>query len=436
MQYGPGYSQGTERYISILTGHFRKLGHCVQILAGDPAGGRPPGLALGSPVSGTGGVFHYPSYGWMAVEGIPSRELEALISKHAPDIVHIVNPGHVGTGALRAARRLGVPAVVTVVDYWWLCPKHTLWHASGHQCSGRVPPRECLRCIALEREHSWRRGIAKRPALGRTVLPVAYAARWTSRGIPLREIGAWRKRQVHTLAALNQADSVIFLSRTGQQILGESLAGPRSFLITNGLEEYWFNSAARGGAAAGPTTIGFAGALTPHKGPHVLLTASRELERDVRLRIAGGTEDAAYHDRLERLAAGLSVEFVGKLAPAEMPAFMQSIDVLVVPSLWPENLPMVVLEAYASGTPVIGSRVGGIAEYVGDESMLFEPDSVESLQAVLGDWLARGKPASVVQVKTADRMAAETFRVYEESVARKRSNSRAEMATSSSRSGT
>ena len=77
-----------------------------------------------------------------------------------------------------------------------------------------------------------------------------------------------------------------------------------------------------------------------------------------------------FHDGFERDRAG---EVYGGL------------DVLVVPSLWPENSPLVIHEAFMQGLPVVGARIGGVPGLVqhGVHGLLYDPFSIESLRACL-----------------------------------------------------
>ena len=147
--------------------------------------------------------------------------------------------------------------------------------------------------------------------------------------------------------------------------------------------------------------------------PHLLLDAVRRLGwSDVPIRLAGPESDAAYAARLRSLAAGLDVEFAGSLPPAQMPGFLRSLDVLVVPSVWPENAPYVVLESLAVGTPVLASRVRGIADLLPDADSLFDLGSAASLADILRRWRTAPPAVSSVRISTADEMAEQTLRVY------------------------
>lgn len=416
MQYGRGYSQGTERYLALLSGALRAAGHETLFLAGDPER-RGSAAALGQLVQDEPRVLALPTRGWMAVRG-RTDGYAALFERIRPDIVHVANPGHIGVGVLDAARDARIPTVVSVVDFWWLCPKHTLHHYRGGVCRGDVTWRECVGCIAATHESGLLRRIARTPLASSFALPLLMFGRSVARGLPLAEFGSWRRRRLITLPALDSADGVIFLSRTGEALLRPHLSHPYCQRIQNGLESNWFAPPAllRRAKPARPEElrIGYAGALAPHKGVHVLLDAVRGLGwKRTEIRIAAAAESSQYGQRLRRLADGLHAKFMGRVAPERMPAFLDELDVLVVPSLWPENVPMIVLEAFARGTPVIASDMPGIAELLPDPGVLFETGSAASLATCLKRWLESAQPPELPKVSTAAEMAERTLAVYD-----------------------
>ena len=144
----------------------------------------------------------------------------------------------------------------------------------------------------------------------------------------------------------------------------------------------------------------FVGRLTPHKGVDRLL---RALPAGSTLRIAGtGGHDPRPPERdypalLRRLAQGRDVEFLGPVPDAALPGLYRGATVLALPSVnrtcygrdvpVSELLGLVALEAMASGTPVVASRIGGLAEVVvdGETGYLVPPGDTEAL----GDRLAR-----------------------------------------------
>ena len=121
----------------------------------------------------------------------------------------------------------------------------------------------------------------------------------------------------------------------------------------------------------------YAGALIAHKGVAVLLDAFAELVGDVpraALWFVGDGPDAAAL-RSSASARGLcGVRFLGRRSPDELAGFYRHARVVVIPSLWLENAPLVAIEAAAYGRAVIASRVGGLPELVkdGETGFLFD----------------------------------------------------------------
>jgi len=418
MQFGRGYGQGTERYVSLLAGGLREHGHETIVLAGDPEH-RGPDLPLGAPVEGETGVLHYPSGGWMSVIGLSPERLQPVLARERPHLVHVANPAHIGVGLPIAARAMGIPVVITIMDYWWVCPKHTLQHYEKDLCDADVTWRECVQCLGAGHPRRMVRALSKPPLLRRAILSALLFTHAVARGLPICEVRRWKHRQSLLADILNTARAVIFPSDAASRIIGPRLDHRRVHIIPYGLEPHWFQPRRPASHATEPIppeklTIGYAGALAEHKGVHLLLEAIRRLGwKTTRIRLAGGGE-ARYVRRLHRLAGGLNVEFLGRIPSSQMPAFFGGLDVLVVPSLWPENLPIVVLEAQATGLPVLASRVSGIEQAIPTPSHLFDVNSPDSLAECLAAWLAAPTPPPQANLITASEMVARTLRVYEQ----------------------
>ena len=138
----------------------------------------------------------------------------------------------------------------------------------------------------------------------------------------------------------------------------------------------------------GHWTIGMVALIRPRKGLEVVLDALAELEQedhDVVLRCIGPYETEEYETEINRrimeLGVGHRVQRVG--FTNDVPAELARLDAMVLPSLFGEGLPMVVLEAMAAGLPVIATRVEGTPEAVTDgvEGLLAEPRDAASLAA-------------------------------------------------------
>jgi glycosyltransferase involved in cell wall biosynthesis len=150
----------------------------------------------------------------------------------------------------------------------------------------------------------------------------------------------------------------------------------------------------------------FVGRLTPHKGVDRLI---RALPAGADLTAPRGTTAGApersYPDLLRSLAAGRSVRMTGAVAEAELPELHRRAAVFALPSVdrtcygrpvaVPELLGLSALEAMASGTPVVASRIGGVPEVVtdGETGILVDPGDVGALHDGLAMLLADGRLA-------------------------------------------
>jgi glycosyltransferase involved in cell wall biosynthesis len=104
--------------------------------------------------------------------------------------------------------------------------------------------------------------------------------------------------------------------------------------------------------------------------------------------------------------------------PDDQAGLWESMDLLVVPSLWWENSPLTVLEALAAGLPVIASRTGGVPEVLpGGAGVLVPPGDVEALRAAIEgvlDGRLLAEPLEALPLKTAADGARELAALYAE----------------------
>ena len=152
--------------------------------------------------------------------------------------------------------------------------------------------------------------------------------------------------------------------------------------------------AATAGVTPAPGALLFVGRLVEKKGAAVLLEALRRLPVDLEwsLDVIG---DGPLQHRLEELASGLPVRFLGRRGRDELSAALARASVVVVPSVPTasgdqDGLPVALLEAMGSGTAVVASRLPGIDEAVEDgvSGLLVPPGDPEALAAALRRVLA------------------------------------------------
>jgi glycosyltransferase involved in cell wall biosynthesis len=178
-------------------------------------------------------------------------------------------------------------------------------------------------------------------------------------------------------------------------------------------------------AAGAPLRIAYFGRIDPTKGPDLLAEALAAAPKAaVTVDVYGVDQDGGAgpaHARLARRAAGdPRLRLKPAVAPDAVLAAMAAYDLIAIPSRWLETGPLVALEAFAAGVPVLGARRGGIAELVRDgvDGVLVAPGDVAAWAAALerlaaDPGKARALRAGIRPPRTMDAAAADMAELYE-----------------------
>lgn len=293
-----------------------------------------------------------------------------------PDVFHLVS-GYLMTGsALRAADEEGIPSMVTLTDYWFLCRRITMLRSDGALSTLPIDPATCAQCLGEEQ---------RRYRLPGKVAPGLMKAFWRSRRA---RVGSLEARSRSLLDALNRARTLVSPSEFLRSVyVGAGVAPDRITVIPHGKEMRLPGNGVLPKTASDKLRIGYLGQIAWHKGVHVLVEAARQID-DPRLSVdiyGDVNHFPDYAARLRRLAEGdPRIRLAGSYAgQTEVAKVLQELDVIVVPSIWYENCPNVILEAFAHRTPVVATRLGGMAELVADGGggLLFARGDAASLAA-------------------------------------------------------
>ena len=327
--------------------------------------------------------------------------LEHVLRAVQPDVVHVHNLLNLSFELPSMARRHGAKVVATLHDYTLFCPSggQRVHVADEHVCH-TIDPQRCARCF---RESAFGAQIAiGRLAADTAMRPAFGAAARLARRFPsaagrladgLKRLPAMslsaqdiEERMSAARSTLDQIDVVVAPSA--------SLASEFTRLGVNPAKirtmDYGFVPLVRVGArtpAPARLRIGYVGTLVWHKGVHVLVDAVRQLpSSSYELRIFGDPDVfPRYVADLRRRAEGLPVRFMGRFEERDLSGVYQQFDVLVVPSLWLENSPLVIHEAFMAGVPVVGAKIGGIPDLIEDgrTGLLYDPADAGALSAAL-----------------------------------------------------
>jgi len=274
--------------------------------------------------------------------------------------------------------------------------------------------------------HTVRTALAGRIAARLAGVPMVYHAHSPASRDSTRRWANFVNGQVERWS-LRGASRVIAVSQAmAEHVAAEGFDPARTVVVHNGVPSP--GALPDRDKPNGAWTLGMAALFRPRKGVETLLEAMARLRRRgirVRLRAVGAFESSDYEARIAALVRRLDlvedVDWTG--FTRDVAAELRRMDLLVLPSLFGEGLPMIVLEAMASGVPVAATRVPGVPEAIrhGIEGVLAEPGDPDALAAAVADvvegrfdWLALRRNAQQRHAESfSDRaMAAGVAAVY------------------------
>ena len=311
-----------------------------------------------------------------------------ILEEFGPDVVHFFHLSRLGTGLIEKTVAAGVPAFMTPTDFWSVCPTSQLVLCNGYFCNG--PSKYAGNCLkhSAAMSRKWMTRLIARWTPGFIAELITGVSQF--RGFPLGrrrdEVRAIISRLPTNVARLNKLQGIFSPSQIMSDVLVRHGVSPR--LIIN--SSYGISDTTRDAGISRcrpnlPLRFGFIGTLVHHKGCHLLIEAIRDISPDQAvLKIYGRMEDyPQYSYNLELIAnKQSSIQFCGTFPNSEIGDIFAGIDVLVVPSLWNENTPLVIYSAQSACCPIIGSDYPGIAEVVQHNvnGLLFEGGNVEALR--------------------------------------------------------
>ncbi|RKY29431.1 MAG: hypothetical protein DRP79_00345 [Planctomycetota bacterium] len=355
--------------------------------------------------------------------------------KHRPDVIHFTHNSLLSAALLDSAHELAIPIVLTLTDFWYICPRMQLIREDGTLCSGPQGELDCYNCYHRPALDRWRFLTDKLPPSVRKKVADARAEIkkrvLTARSGSDRFLNAALNRRATLREKIKLADVVIAPTR----FLMEKFRDNGFDMSRCRLIHFGINAALLEGMnkrASDRLRFAFVGTLRGHKGCHLLIDAFRGIENnDVELQIYGNEEQFPEYSRsLRRAAAGDGrIRFRGTFPREEIGRVLAETDVLVMPSLWYENSPLMLLFALRSHTPVIAGDVGGLSEFIrdGGNGCLFEKGSVEGLRDAMRRFisdrsLARRISSAETKVKSIEEHSAEIESIYKGFLRQARNN--------------
>lgn len=356
--------------------------------------------------------------------------LKEYLNEVKPDLFHVIGGYLLSASPLCAAHELRIPTVVTLLEFWFLCAVNILLRGDGSLCTGPFDLVDCARC-AQDEKRRYRIPEQRIPRASRVFwhFAASHGTLGNSLGILERISKLQHRRQVLSDALLNVNAIVSPSEFVVDMFIRNGIPRGKIHLIDHieggpPQKHNWEKT---------PSTnlrFGFLGQLTKMKGVDDLINAYNRTTRrtsPTNLTIHGDLKaDPKFGSHLQSIARqNPQVVFAGRFDRQAVFDVLREIDVLIFPSIWYENAPRVIREAFETGSPVIASNLGGGAEYVkhGINGLLFEPGNVQDLtkqlqrfidEPELVDKLRQGIP----RVKPLTKEMEELVSVYEAVIAK------------------
>ena len=439
-RYPPANTAGTEVYTALVASRLCAAGEEVEVFCAEKAVGEPDrslrvreheGVRVHEFVNN----LHLSGFRetWELPEA--ERAFAAVLDEFQPDVVHINHLMYLSLGCLKEARERGVAVVFTLHDLWLSCPRWGQRLGWDGELCPEVDLARCGECMGNtkfaqtsmeERISGWLVRLKET-----TGLDLAEAARQARRLLAERgaaeeptpalaaELGEEvRERDAGVRALASGVDKFLSPSRfVADELVRWGLDAGRVEHLGTGLAEGDMPARV---PRADVVRVRFLGSLIPSKGAHVLVDAWSRLSPAARARgelvlFGPPGHDAAYTASLERAVEAAGARWGGLLDRDEVPRELAQTDLVCLPSLWFENLPLVILEARAAGVPLLVSDLGGLTEAVSDSAggWRFDAGDPAALAAKLEELLLDPSALDAIKVPPAPGADAHFERLFE-----------------------
>ena len=371
--YPPRENAGTEQHCKLVAEGMKDRGHEVQIIAATRSYGRRHGEVINEKSNLHRIVNNFPARHLSQLERDRSLEkpILELVENFSPDVIHIHHLQFLSSGL-----RFPQPTIFTLHDGWtWCAAGGTELLPDGTVCEGPVPEK-CTSCaskwapqptkaanfliktagllsplISSENLHKiWQ----KVPQKIRN--PIAQG-----KGSQITEPPKFAAKRNQTMKEQVQSFTMCISPSKYLAQKGEKMGINNIIVIPHGVDRRQTHSGGNG--------LVFIGTIAPHKGPDLVQKAYD---------IAFPSQQIPLHffGPVITKPKGLTHKINPPLTREEVWETLQHADALVIGSKWPENCPMIIIEAKATGCPVIAPSIGGIPELISDgvDGFLYHPN--------------------------------------------------------------
>ena len=350
-QFLPKHGAGSEYYTYYLAKELQKRGHDVHLYFTEIDHDRPhadlrTGEYDGLPFHEAVNNHKFPGFRYTYKDEEAEKNLERVLDEVQPEIVYVQHLHLHSIGYLEILKARGLKIVFTLHEYITMCHRNGQLLKEGLEICEGPEAHECAKCA-----RHWPPPEGASDDEGETPYVEAVTARLDT-----------------VKAGLSNVDLFISPSEfLRQKFIDFGFIAPEKIIHSdNGLATKKYKTVPH--VPSKNLRLGYFGTLSAWKGIHVLVEAFNGLpETGVECKIYGDiTFLPDYVKKLRDSRHHLDVRFLGEFENDRVADVLSGIDVLVVPSIWFENSPLTIHEAFLAGVPVLCSDRGGMAELVED----------------------------------------------------------------------
>lgn len=368
------YPGGITKYVKTLSQSLTKKGIRIDIISGDSS----------DKIDNIQFYTYKPQkvrpYSPGYVEDDPAlRSLFDFIKNNKYDLVHIHATGDLPMAFYREISNLGVKYIVSLHDYYLICPRIFMIDKNEEICHS-VNLEKCAKCIGLFESNDTLFRIARKLNVKLPTIPS----------------NVTKKRSDVIQPFLESASLLLPVSKKVHAIFSQLVPNARYKVCHIGNETAYEESVTQ--TTSKNVRMSFLGTLNKHKGQDILEYILKNLNNEENIEI--NFYGRASKQAIKKLKQ-YNISFKGPYQPSDLNSIMENTDIGLVLPVWEDNAPQVVMEFLNYGIPVVGTRRGGIPDFVIHlhNGYLFDPDDLEQMEKLV-DWIKCLQPSTIKKLKT------------------------------------
>lgn len=342
-----------------------------------------------------------------------------FIIENRIEIIHINEIFGFSSNIINVAKEEGIHVIVTIHEYWWLCPHRVMVDFNNKICPGPENMQKCSFCIQkklngfnsryyiqkikirkslpfifniLSKVNNFRKSFRKEELPKNIDLEFGNLTYHHFKNLKLEN--HLQKRLANNINALNSANLVIGVSNDVKDILIRYGVDSEKILVQHigsTIAERKIEHIKQ--VDASNIVFGFIGGIGYYKGVHQLIDAFSSMPENYKEKCVlelYGQYNSNYVDSINdkilknELYSG-KVRFHGKYLPEDIQSISNSIDIMVLPSLCADTAPQTIFESFSCELPIIAPKVGGFPDFIKDNinGLLYDEASVKGLKEKL-----------------------------------------------------